>query len=89
MREKYTSLVVSFLFVFVFRCTEQAMVFGNQKTRSDLHRAQLQTMYQAKERELEEHATESRRRIQEMTGSNNNVHLSCAHQRPGRSHDTY
>ena len=21
--------------------------------------------------------------------TNNNVHLSCAHQRPGRSHDTY
>ena len=22
-------------------------------------------------------------------GDNNNVHLSCAHQRPERSHDTY
>ena len=28
-------------------------------------------------------------RIYNNNHSNNNVHLSCAHQRPERSHDTY
>ena len=40
-------------------------------------------------RELKTTTTTHKKRKADLGHNNNNVHLLCAHQRPGRSHDTY